>query len=498
MTRSSGRRIPRLASLLAVSAFAGAAAQDAPDAAMVTGIRNEGLERSRVHETFLHLTDRIGPRLTGTPAYKRAADWSASLLRSYGLANVQLEAWPFGRGWSLDRLTLEMVEPWYLPLVGFAEAWSPSTAGELLAQPVYIGDLQDSTAVRARAADLRGRIVLATKPQREFITKDRLQPAEHDQPVPIGAPRFLNPEGPLRGASLYSIMREVGAAAVLRPTQGRHGTMFVLGRRTTPPDAAPSIILAAEHYNLIVRNLERGAPVRLRVRLDTRTHGADTNGYNVLAEIPGTDPRIGREVVLVGAHLDSWHSATGAVDNADGAATVIEAMRILTALGVKPRRTIRMALWGGEEQGLLGARAHAARHYAGEANAEARSRLSVYFNSDPGGGPIYGWYLEENPAVKPIFDAWLAPLRDLGARRNVMQKIGSTDHLAFTALGVPAFNSLQDYVDYDARIHHTNMDFAEAVRPDDLKQAAIVLALFAYQAAMRDERIPRADAPPTR
>jgi carboxypeptidase Q len=474
------------------------AAQDAPDGAIVARIRDEGLQRSRVMETFLHLTDVIGPRLTGTPAYKQAADWSAARLLGYGLSGVQLEAWPFGKGWTLDKLTLEMVEPWYLPLIGFAEAWSPSTKAELLAQPVYIGNFKDSAEVRARAAELRGRIVLATKPQREFITKDRLQPSEHDQPVPIGAPRFFNPEGPLPGASLGAVMREVGAAAVLRPTQGRHGTMFVLGRRTTPPDAAPSIILAAEHYNLIVRNLEAGAPVKLRVGLAARTHAADTNGYNVLAEIPGTDPRIGREVVLIGAHLDSWHSATGAVDNADGAATVMEAMRILTALGVKPRRTIRVALWGGEEQGLLGARAHAARHYAGDANAEARSRLSVYFNSDPGGGPIYGWYLEENSAVKPIFDAWLAPLKDLGARRNVMQKIGSTDHLAFTALGLPAFNSLQDYVDYDARIHHTNMDFVEAVKPDDLKQAAIVLALFAYQAAMRDERIPRAEAPPTR
>jgi hypothetical protein len=487
-----------LAILLTGAARSASGAQEIPDSAVVARIRDEGLNRSRVMETFLHLTDRIGPRLTGTPAYKQAADWSLARLRTYGLANAQLEAWPFGKGWTLDKLTLEMVEPWYLPLIGFAEAWSPSTAGELLAQPVYIGDLTDSSAVRARAAELRGRIVLATRPQREFITRDRLQPSEHDQPVPIGAPRFFNPEGPLTGGSLPAMMRSVGAAAVFRPTQGRHGTMFVLGRRTTLPDAAPSFILAAEHYNLIVRNLQSGAPVKLRVRLDARTHAADTSGYNVLAELPGTDPRIGREVVLVGAHLDSWHSATGAVDNADGAATVMEAMRILAALGIKPRRTIRMALWGGEEQGLLGARAHAARHYAGEANAEARNRLSVYFNSDPGGGPIYGWYLEENPAVKPIFDAWLAPLRDLGARRNVTQKIGSTDHLAFTALGIPAFNSLQDYVDYDARIHHTNMDFVEAVKPDDLKQAAIVLALFAYQAAMRDERIPRAAVPPTR
>ncbi|HEV8613726.1 MAG TPA: M20/M25/M40 family metallo-hydrolase, partial [Gemmatimonadales bacterium] len=208
-----------------------------------------------------------------------------------------------------------------------------------------------------------------------------------------------------------------------------------------------------------------------------------------------SDPALKDEVVLLGAHLDSWHAATGAADNADAAAALIEAMRILKALGLQPRRTIRMALWGGEEQGLLGSRAYAARHYAGDSNAVARERLAVYLNSDPGSGPIYGWYLEENPAVKPVFDAWLEPLKDLGMRRNVMAKIGSTDHLAFTALGLPGFNTLQDYTDYDTRTHHTNMDFAERVKPDDLKQQAIVMATFAWQAAMRDTRIPRAPAP---
>ena len=230
--------------------------------------------------------------------------------------------------------------------------------------------------------------------------------------------------------------------------------------------------------------------------MDTREYTADTSGYNVIAEIPGSDPAVGSEVVLLGAHLDSWHAGTGAADNGDAAASLIEAMRILKALGVKPRRTIRMALWGGEEEGLLGSRAYAAAHYAGDANAAAREKLAVYLNSDPGTGPIYGWYLEENPAIKPIFDAWLAPFKDLGARHNVMAKIGNTDHLAFTALGLPGFNTLQDYTDYDTRIHHTNMDVYERVSPDDLKQNAIVLAAFAWHAAMRGQKLPR-PAPPT-
>ena len=472
-----------------------ASAQEPVDLTTIARIRAEGQARSQVEATFNQLTNVIGQRLTGSPSFKQAVDWSTALLKGYGLADVYQESWPFGRGWALDKLVLEMVEPYYLPLIGFAEAWTPSTRGELLAAPVYIGDLADSTAVRARAAALKGAIVLATRPQEQFITRDRAEPSLSEQPVPIGAPPFLNPQGPLANQARARLMREVGAGLVLRPTQGQHGTMFVLGNRATPDDAVPSVILAAEHYNLIVRALQAGAPVKLRARIDTRYFRADTNGYNVIAEIPGSDPVLKDEVVLLGAHLDSWHSATGATDNADASASLLEAMRILQAIGAKPRRTIRMALWGGEEEGLLGSKAYAARHYAGDANAGERSRLALYLNSDPGSGPIFGWYMEENPEAKAIFDAWLEPLRELGMRRNVMAKIGNTDHLSFTALGLPAFNSLQDYVEYDSREHHTNMDFADRVKTEDLKQNAIVLASFAWQAAMRNAKIPSGPRP---
>jgi hypothetical protein len=225
-------------------------------------------------------------------------------------------------------------------------------------------------------------------------------------------------------------MREVGAGLVLRPTQGQHGTMFVLGSRTTTDDAAPSVIVAAEQYNMIVNAMQAGAPVKLRARVDTRYFSADTNGYNVIAEIPGTDPALKDEVVLLGAHLDSWHSATGATDNADASASLIEAMRVLQAIGARPRRTIRMALWGGEEEGLLGSRAYAPPTTPESANAGARDKLAVYLNSDPGSGPIFGWYMEESAEAKSIFDVWLEPLKELGARRNVMAKIGNTDHLS--------------------------------------------------------------------
>ncbi|MES2179973.1 MAG: M20/M25/M40 family metallo-hydrolase [Gemmatimonadota bacterium] len=480
--------------LLATSALLNTA--QGQDAATLARIRDEGMNRSQVIELFSHLTNVIGPRLTGSPAFKQSVDWSVARLKQYGLSNVHIEAWPYGKGWTLEKLTLEMTEPRYFPIVGYPEAWTPSMPREVVGRPVYIGDLANVDAVKAKASELRGAIVLATKPQDAFITKDRLQPSESDTPVPIGAPRANVAAGPGPRAQLQQTLHDLGVAAVLRPTEGTDGTMFVLGSRTASPEnSVPSIIVSAEHYNLLVRGLQAGSPIALRVNVQTRYYTADTNSYNVIAEIPGTDAQIGDEVVLIGAHIDSWHSATGATDNADAVAELIEAMRILKTLGIAPKRTIRAAIWGGEEQGLLGSKAYAQQHYAGDANAKAREKFSVYLNNDPGTGPIYGWYSEGNAPAKALFDAWLAPLKDVGARRNIIEKIGNTDHLSFIALGLPGFNSLQDYTAYDTRMHHTNVDFYERVKTDELKQASVVLAAFAYQAAMRAEKFPRAAAP---
>jgi Zn-dependent M28 family amino/carboxypeptidase len=232
--------------------------------------------------------------------------------------------------------------------------------------------------------------------------------------------------------------------------------------------------------------------VKLRVNVQTKFYDQDAgNAYNVIAELPGTDPALRDEVVMIGAHLDSWHTGVGATDNADGATTMVEAMRILKAIGAQPRRTIRLGLWGGEEQGLLGSKAWVAQHLAGDANRAAREKFDVYFNIDNGTGKIYGFYLQENTAVQPLFDAWLAPLKDLGARKNTMEPVGSTDHLSFIDAGVPGFNPIQDYVNYDIRTHHTNMDTNERLQESDIQQAAIVMATFAYQCAMADQKIPR-------
>ncbi len=467
-----------------------AGAQEPVDLQAIERIKAEGLQHSQVLEIFGTLTDVFGPRLTATPAYKAAADWAANSLKTWGMENVHLESWEFGRGWTLDHFTLEMVEPRYFPMIGYPEAWTPSTHGEIVSAPVFVGD-KTADEIRAMASELRGAVVLPVPTQDAFITEDRQQPTEFEERVPIGAPRTIRAAGPVGRRELSALLQEVGAAVQLRPSQGAHGTMFVLGRRQTADDAVPTVVVAGEHYNMLVRMVQRGVDVKLRVNVQATYHEDDTNGYNVIAEIPGTDPDLRDEVVMLGAHLDSWHSAPGATDNADGVATTMEAMRILKAIGVSPRRTIRLALWGGEEQGLLGSREYVQRHLAGDENRTQRDNLSVYFNHDPGRGPIYGFYLEENSAVKPILDAWLEPLRDLGARRNVIDKIGSTDHRSFIRAGIPGFNTVQDYAGYDVRTHHTNMDTFERLSEADLMESAIVLATFVYHAAMRDEKIPR-------
>ena len=468
-------------------------AQERPtlDAATLQRIRSEGTERSQAMVAFDQFVTVIGPRLAGSPEYKKAAEWARTTLQSWGLAGAQLEPWEFGRGWALDRLVVELVEPRYLPLNAYAEAWSTSTSGEIVAVPVFVGGkpLADLNAMRDK---LRGAIVLSQPLVTSFVREDRLQPTASDTPVRIGAPPMPR-QGSQAGATAQQIsqlLREAGAGAILRSSAGEHGTAFVLGS-DRGENAQPSIVLTAEHYNMVARMVDRGIPVKLRVHMQTRFLTADTKSYNVVAEIPGTDAAVRDEVVLLGAHLDSWHTGTGATDNADGSAAVMEAMRILKAIGARPRRTIRVALWGGEEEGLLGSKAYATAHYAGDANKAARDKVAAYLNLDPGMGPIYGWYMENMAPAKVIFDRLAEPLKEIGVRRNVEAGIGNTDHLSFRAAGIPGFNAVQDYASYDVRTHHTNVDTYERIREEDLKQNAIVLAWYALNLATTDEKLPR-------
>jgi hypothetical protein len=462
-------------------------AQQRDTADMVSRIRTEGLQRSRALALYRTLTDEIGARLTGSPAHMQAARWAVERFSEWGLTNPHLEPYEFGRGWQLERISVEMTEPRYVPLIAYADAWSPAVAGAVVGRPVYIGD-KSSEQIEAMASQLRGAIALTHLPQTEFVVRDRPQPGLDERPVATGNPTLPGPRRQPPVNDLTALLKKMGVAVALRPSAYRDGTVGVTGNRATPPDAVPTIVVAGEQYNVIARLAAQGRPPTLRVELRTRYLEDDRNSYNVIAEIPGADPALRDQIVLVGAHLDSWHTASGATDNADGAVAAMEAIRIIRALGERPRRTIRVALWSGEEQGLLGARAHLAQHFS---TAAAKDRLAVYLNDDPGSGRTLGFYMEGNTAAKAIFDRWLAPLKDLGATRNIIEGIGSTDHVPFNDAGLPGFNVIKDFTAYDERTRHTNADYPERMGEDALKQSAIVLATFAWQAAMADEKIPR-------
>ena len=468
-------------------------AQETVDRAMVARIRAEATERSKVIDVFNYITNVTGARPTGSRAHKQAADYVRGKLAEWGMVNSHLEPFQFGRGWELQKFSLELTSPRYFPMYGYPLAWTPSAKGVLAGPPIYVAD-KSAAEIEALGEKLRGAIVLASPPQTVFPLADRLQPADTDQPVRIGGPapptaRQATSVTPAN--ALNMLLQRFGAGAVLRPGNALHGTVTVGGSPATRDDAVPAVAVLAEHYNMIVRMLQAGAAPQLRLELRTAYQEADLNSYNVIAEIPGEDPVLRNEIVMVGAHLDSLPAATGATDNADGVAAAVEAMRILKAVGARPRRTIRVAIWSGEEVGFVGGRAYVAQHLA---DAASRDAISVYLNNDPGAGASYGWYMANNEAARKIFDAWLEPLKELGLKRNVMDSNFTSEDGVFDGVGIPAFTTIQDYTNYDARTRHTNADFFEAVSERDLQQAAMVMAAFAYQAAMRDEKIPRRPA----
>jgi carboxypeptidase Q len=451
---------------------------------MATKIKTEAMEHSQVASVFEMLTVNIGPRLTASPAHKRAAEYARDILTSYGLVNARLEPWHFGRGWTLEKLTLEMTEPRYLPLIGYADGWSPSTLGEIEAAPLWIAG-----KTTEQLPPMKNAIVMTDPMMTSFIRKDRPNPSDPDyQPMSAAYATSVGGGGRGRGgnaATLAQVIRAAAPGVILKPSRGEHGTVFVTGR-DGGAGAIPTVTLAAEHYDMIVDLIKHNVPVKLRVNVQTKFYDNDNgNAYNVIAEIPGSDPVLKDEVVMIGGHLDSWHTGVGATDNADGSTTVMEAMRILKAVGAKPRRTIRVALWGGEEQGLLGSKAWVENH------RNEAPKIDVYFNIDNGTNKIYGFYLQNVEAVHKLFDEWLEPMKSIGARRNVIEPVGSTDHLSFIEAGIPGFNPIQDYQNYDIRTHHTNMDTNERLEVNDIREAAAVMAWFAYSSAMQEPRIPR-------
>lgn len=463
-------------------------AQDRIDFTVIEKIRAEGMERSKVLEAFDYLTSVIGPRLTNSPAHKRSVAWTQETLKAWGMSEVHAEPFQFGRGWTLDKVIVEMLEPRYMPMIGYPKGWSPATAGRVIAAPVWLPGLE-ADALKAQAGKLKGAILL-TSPLQEYAIRADRPAASGDLKAPQPAPS----RPPQLNAERLALLTTEGVAVTIEPNIGEHGTVFVTGR-DLGANSVPSIVLASEHYNLIAKLLQQKVPVKLAVDIQARFNDDDPRTHNVIAEIPGSDAALKDEIVMVGAHLDSWHTGTGATDNADGVATAMEAMRILKTLGVRPRRTIRVALWAGEEQGLLGSKAYVAEHFTGDKNKAARDKFSVYFNLDNGFPPISGFYMEGNEPARTIMTEWLRPVASIGAIMPAPGHIGATDHLSFLEVGIPGFQAVQEYVNYDVRTHHTNMDFAERIEPAALKQASVVMATVLYQAAMREGTFPK-PAPP--
>lgn len=520
-------------------------------------IKDEGMNRSQVMQTLSYLSDVIGPRLTASPGMKRSNEWTRDQLTKWGLQNAHLEAWgPFGRGWTLKRFSAQVSEPLTIPLIAYPKAWSPATAGPLTAEVVYF-DAKDEADLERFKGKLKGAIVLTSvmrevkahfeAPGTRRDEKDLLALADAPEPARGGGGggrgRFgANPEQRaafLLAAKKLRFMYDEGAAVLVDPSRaGDGGTIFVQSAslplapgvdpldpnapRQIPvydksaPKILPQLVLAVEHYNRIARMLTAGEKVKMTVDLAVDWQDADPMGYNTVAEIPGTDLK--DEVVMLGGHMDSWHAGTGATDNGAGVSVAMEAVRILQTLGLKPRRTIRIGLWTGEEQGLLGSRAYVAEHFgkmetpAAAAGAPAPApgarpapgnlvrkpeyeKFSGYFNLDNGTGKVRGVYLQGNESVRALFRQWLMPFRDMGAATLSIANTGGTDHLSFDAIGLPGFQFIQDEIEYDTRTHHSNQDVFDRIQADDMKQAATIMAAFIYNAATRDDKLPRKPMP---
>jgi len=505
---------------------------EAVDEEAVAALRRHGLEQSQVMDHLSWICDVHGPRLTGSRNLRNAQDWAIERLRSWGLKRPHLDAWgPFGQGWELDRFSMHVVgdNPW--PVHAWPKAWSPGLPTGTVAEVVSV---VGRSAAEVEAMDLSDKIVMIEPPRavgEDFDGSATRHDAESLLTLATGARPARQPgragrspdfrAGFQRRQAVLNLVYQKHPLALLdRSYKGKYGTIFVTSASVKAPPGTPraerprpwntkghavipQFTLAVEHYNRISRMLEKGQSIKLGVDLAVRFLDDDPMQYNVIAEVPGTDPGIGDQVVMLGAHFDSWHSGTGSTDNGVGSAVMMEATRLITELikerGVSPRRTIRLALWSGEEQGLLGSRGYVAKHFGrrdGESGQPgdwpaAHAKVSAYYNLDNGTGKIRGVYLQGNEAVWPIFRAWLKPFHDLEAATLTLSNTGGTDHLAFDALGLPGFQFIQDPIAYGTRTHHSNMDGWDHAVEADLQQAATIIASFVWHSAQREALLPR-------
>jgi hypothetical protein len=449
----------------------------------------------------------------------KALEWSRDQLTEWGMANAKLEPWgTFGKGWETEGFSIEMVEPVYVNIIAYPKAWTAGTNGVIEGTPILINtrEIRSEEDLEKYRGKLGDGILLVGEmkiPETSFesLAKRHDEESLHElamAPDPRGrAGRDMRARyaefrrrRQMRN-KINQFMKEEGVKVLLEPSGRNYGVLRVSSggsREIGSEPAVPQMVLAVEQYNRIARLVEMGKPVKLRIEIKNRFYTDDSLGYNVVAEIPGTDKKLGKEVVMLGAHIDSWHSGTGATDNAAGSAVMLEVMRILKTIDAKPRRTIRIALWTGEEQGLLGSRGYMEKHFGSRKTMATKpewDNFSAYYNLDNGTGRIRGVYLQGNDAVRPIFEAWLKPFHDLAANTLTIRNTGGTDHLSFDALGLPGFQFIQDPVEYGRRTHHTHLDVYDHIQEADLKQAAVIIATFVYHTAMREQKLPRKPKP---
>ncbi len=525
-------------------------AQDRVDLGVVNLIKTEAFDHSKVMDHLFYLSDVHGPRLTGSPEFESAARWAVDELKGYGLANVHLEHWgPFGRAWSLQQSSVELIEPAYGQLTAAPLAWSSSTngpvSGDLVMAPLRVS-FRDGPRKMAAAMQeyrtkwtgkLRGKIVMISSPH---IPPHQTNPQFHRYtaaeladmtvaPTPAAKSNAKSldqlewPESPEDIGTFFSslpnalmeqlydlydhaaaergefLAREGALGVLLEDDRAHQGLVFAEaagGFKTSETMAPPTFVVTAEQYDRIARLVEKKMPVRVRIGLKAATSDRDVDGLNIVGEIPGGDKK--DEIVMVGAHFDSWHTGTGATDNGAGSAVMIEVMRILSALHLKLDRTVRIGLWSGEEEGLFGSRAYVKEHFADPNTMHTTAEyahLSGYFNLDNGSGKIRGVYLQGNDAMRPLFESWLAPFRDLGVTTVTIRNTGGTDHLSFAAVGLPGFQFIQDPLDYGTVTHHSDIDTYDHAIPEDLMQASAVVASVVYEAANRKDMLPRLPMP---
>ena len=503
--------------------------QEHVDLDVITRIRAEEFRHSKVMDTASELMDRIGPRLTGSPQVKAANEWTRKQFADWGLSNAHLESWgPFGRGWYYEKCAVRMTAPDHAELLALPSAWTPGTNGVVKAAVVRL-DIKSKDELDALKGQFAGKIVLyGEMPKMEDHVKPEVERYDDKTLADVykyeapGRPRRFNREEFIKRRELKTAVEKFleneKPLAIIESGRGDLGTFYVQGggewKKAKPMAKTPDLSMESEHFGRIARLLDRGVPVELELDVVTHTIDEDQMQSNTIAELPGGDRK--DEVVMIGAHLDSWHGGTGATDNGAGSVVVMEAMRILKSLGVKPRRTIRAALWTGEEQGLYGSKAYVEQHFASrppQTPEEAdqpwyrqkdkwpltpkpeHAKLAAYFNLDNGSGRVRGIYCEDNAGVVPIFEAWLAPFHDLGATTVTMNRTTGTDHESFDRVGLPGFQFIQDALDYETRTHHSNMDLYERLDKDDLMEASVIMATFAYEAATRDSMLPRKPLP---